>query len=95
MQRAFIATSCRAVSTPVTSPNSTFGIESLAEQTPYRRSDIAGRQPRRGNLIEQRLEQMIVVTIDQGDTHGRPRQSCRTRKTAEARADDNHPRQPV
>ena len=39
-----------------------------AKDGAYRVGNIAGGQPGRGDLIQQRLEQMIIATIDDGDT---------------------------
>ncbi len=54
-----------------------------------RRGDIAWRERRGGNLIEQRLEQMVVVAIEQRDAHVMPSQDLRRRQPAEAAADDD------
>src|SRR5215211_7868743 len=62
------------------------------EYAANRRGDIRGRQAGGRNLIEQRLEQMIIVAVDDGDVERRLRQSLGGRKATEARADDDHTR---
>jgi hypothetical protein len=37
----------------------------LPEDCPDRRPDLTGRQDRCGNLIEQRLKRMVVISIDE------------------------------
>ena len=54
-----------------------------------RRRDVAGRQRRRRHLIEQRLEQVVVVAVEERDAHRRTLQRLRGREPAEAAADDH------
>ena len=59
------------------------------ENTADRRRDVGGRKPRGRDLIEQRLEQMIVVLIDDGDVEWLSGQHFRGGEPAEAGSDDD------
>jgi hypothetical protein len=52
------------------------------------------RQTGSRDLIEQRLEQVIVVAIDNGDVEGGARQSFGGREPAESRSDNDDARTP-
>src|SRR3546814_3036362 len=56
----------------------------------YRPRDIRWRQAGSGHLIQQRLEQMKIAAIDQGDVNRRLAQGERGRPTGKTGADDNH-----
>ncbi len=71
------------------------GVEMLAEQPADRRRDVARRQPGGGHLIEQRLEQVIVVAVDQRHSHAGRCQARGTCESAEPCADDDDSRQAV
>jgi len=62
----------------------------MPENPADRRRDVAGRQRGGGDLIEERLKDVVVVAIDKGDADGRSRErSCRI-QTAEPAADDDY-----
>src|SRR5262249_29088118 len=63
-----------------------------AQDPPNRRRDIARRQGRRGDLIQQRLKQMVVVPIEERDLDIRTSQRARHVQPAEAAADDHDAR---
>jgi hypothetical protein len=63
-----------------------------AEQVPYRPGDLRGRQAGGRDLVKQRLEQMMVLPVDQRDVHGGARQSPGDGQSAESGADNDHPR---
>jgi hypothetical protein len=63
----------------------------LAEDGPMRAGDVLGRELRAGDLVEQRLELVIVVAIDQRDLDAFIAQSERARHPGEATAEDEHP----
>ncbi len=52
--------------------------------------DVSGRQRRGRHLVEQRHEQVVVVTIDHRNTGRRAPEATRTRETAKAGANDHH-----
>jgi len=56
-----------------------------------RRGDLPGRQHARRHLVQQRLEQMVVATIDQRDVDGSVGEHPDRRQPTEAAADDDHP----
>ena len=62
----------------------------LAEDGPMRPGDVLCRQLRAGDLVEQRLELVIVVAIDQRDLDAFIAQSARARHPGEATAEDEH-----
>ena len=63
----------------------------LPEHTAQRRRDEAfGQDPRR-DLIEQRLEQVVIGPVHDGDVDIRAGQGPRRPDSAEPAADDNHP----
>ena len=65
-------------------------IRLVAQKGADRRGDVRRRQRRRRHLIEQRLEQVIVAPVDEGDPAGCIAQGLRSAKATEASADDNH-----
>ena len=68
------------------------GIALPMEDAADRRCDISGRQTRGRDLVEQRLEQVVIVTIDDRDIKRRPRELRGRRKAAESRSDDDDAR---
>ena len=54
-----------------------------------RPGDFRGRERRGPDLVEQRLKQMMVALIDDGDAHARAGRPC-ARPAAEAGADDHN-----
>src|SRR5712672_1129441 len=60
---------------------------------PDRPGDLRGREHRRADLVEQRLEQVMVALVDDGDAQPRPGcgagEPLTERQTAEACADDD------
>src|SRR5206468_9689382 len=64
-----------------------------AKDGAYRVGNIAGRQPGRGDLIQQRLEQMIIATIDDGDTDIAVLQGSRRPQAPEPRSHDDDVRE--
>ena len=63
-----------------------------AQNRADRPGDIGRRQGRGRDLIQQRLEAMMVLPVDQHDVHRRPGQSARRFQPAEAAADNHHAR---
>jgi hypothetical protein len=61
----------------------------VPKNEPDRRGDVTRRQDGRGDLIEQRLKQVVVVTVHQGDLHVRARKPAGTRKSGEPGSDDD------
>ena len=61
----------------------------LAQDPADRRRDVAGRQRRGRHLIEQRLEQVVVVAIEQRDPDRRAGERARRVEAAESAADDD------
>ena len=61
----------------------------VAQHPPDRRGDVARRQRRRRDLVQQRLEEMVVVAVDQRDADRRARERPRRVEAAEAAADDH------
>jgi hypothetical protein len=55
------------MSMPDTLPSMTLTFGCARQDAADRRGDIGGRQPGGRDLIEQRLEQVIVVLVDDGD----------------------------
>jgi hypothetical protein len=62
----------------------------LAEYPPDWRGHVARRQRCRGDLIQQRLEQVIVVAIEQRHPNRCACERLRGFEAAEAAADDDH-----
>jgi DNA-binding helix-hairpin-helix protein with protein kinase domain len=61
----------------------------VAKQAADRHSDVGRGHARGGNLVKQRLKQMVVLTVDDGDVDRRVGQAFGRCKTAETRADDD------
>lgn len=59
----------------------------VAQQMPDRPGDLGGGERSRRHLIEQRLEQMMVATVDDGDAHQSAAQPVDRLQPAEAGAD--------
>ncbi len=64
----------------------------MAQDPADGRSDIAGRQGSSGHLVQERLKQMMVVSIDQCDVDRSGFQAARGFEPAEAAADYDHVR---
>jgi hypothetical protein len=62
------------------------------EDPPDRRRDVAGRQPRRRDLIEQRLEDVVVAPVEQQDVDRRLRERARRAQPREPSPDDDDAR---
>jgi hypothetical protein len=58
----------------------------LPQHPSDRRADVAWRERRRRDLIQQRLEEVVVVTIDERDVRARPGQRLGGREATEAAA---------
>jgi hypothetical protein len=66
-----------------------FHVRLGTQDVPQRRGDVRRRQSRRRDLVQQRLEQMMVRTIDERDPHRRAcERTCRP-QAAETAADDH------
>src|SRR5262249_11400942 len=63
------------------------------EDRPDRRCDIAGREARGRNLIEQRLKEVIIVAIDDRHVERRVGKPLGGGEPAEAGADDHDARE--
>ena len=77
-------------STSVTSAISTRGVGAALERGPDRRGAVARGQGAGRDLVEQRLEQVVVRAVDQRHVDvGAPRARARAASAAEAAADDH------
>jgi len=76
-------------SSSMTVPSSTVTLCCRRRISRGARRDVAGRQDAGGDLVEQRLEQVLPGGGDQGYVHVGMLQRRRTEKTAEARANDD------
>jgi hypothetical protein len=56
--------------------------------------DVGRRQRCRGDLVQERLEQMVVAPVDYRHRHGRPAEPLGGREAGEAGADDHDLRRP-
>ena len=56
---------------------------------PNRPGYLRGRQHRRADLVEQRLEQVVISLIDDGDANGGAGESVSSGQAAESCADDD------
>ncbi len=68
-----------------------FRIAIVLEHDTQGRRNFAGREGARGNLVEQRLEQVKVPAIHQSDRYGRASQRLGNIQPAKSAADDDHP----
>ena len=64
----------------------------FAQNPADRRRDVAGRQGRGRDLIEKRLEQVVVVTVEQRDAHVSASEPARGVEAGKAAADDDNMR---
>ena len=60
-----------------------------AQDGAHRLGDLIRRQPGRGHLVEQGLEEVIVVAVQQGDAHRSAGQRLRGAQPAESGSDDH------
>jgi hypothetical protein len=65
-------------------------LRTVAQQVADRPGNLGGRKRRGRNLIEQRLEQMMVASVDQRDRNGRALEPIGGFQSAEAGADDHY-----
>ena len=68
------------------------GVPLMAQHGPDRLGDIGRRQRRGRDLVQQRLEQVVVVAVDHRHVDGRPRQPASGFEPAEAGADNDDAR---
>ena len=66
-----------------------------AENAADRAGDIGRRQARRGDLVEERLEKMIVAAIDDGDVRRAAAERPRRAQAAKSGAENDDARPPV
>ena len=64
----------------------------LAKNMTYGRGNGRGRQTRRSDLIQQRLKQVMVTAVDDGDLHGPAGEYLGRFQSAEAATDNDHAR---
>src|SRR5260370_24608816 len=62
------------------------------DQLPHRSRDLTGVEHCRGDLVEQRREEVVVVAVDEQHVDRRPLQSPSAGEAAEAGARDHDPR---
>ena len=67
------------------------GVALLPQGAAQRRGDQPGGQDAGGDLVEQRLEQVVVGPVDHRDVHVGPVEGTRDVQAAEPTADDDHP----
>ena len=79
---------CRGRS-PVTSASSTRQLRAFLVTSRERRTDLALGEDAGGDLVQQRLEEVVVVPVDQGDVDRRHRQRLGGEEPAEAATDDD------
>ncbi len=65
----------------------------LAQNVPQRLGDIGRRQRGGGDLVKQRLKQVMILPIEQGDPHIGLAQGLGGLEPAKAAADDDHSRE--
>ena len=70
-------------------------VSRMAQDGAKRARDVGRRERRRGHLIEERLEQMVVSTVQDGDANGTAGQPARRVQAAEAAPDDHDVRHGV
>jgi hypothetical protein len=71
------------------------GVALFRDHAAQRGRDQAGRQDPGRDLVEQRLEQVVVGPVDHGDVHVRVLERSHGVQPAEAAADHHHPVQPA
>jgi hypothetical protein len=69
------------------------GVPLLAQDAPDRSGDVGRVQAGGGDLVEQRLEQVVVAPVEEGDPHRRPGELAGAVEPGEAAADDHHLRE--
>jgi hypothetical protein len=67
----------------------------IAEHVPDRRRDVGGRERRGRDLVEQRLEQVMIATVDQRDANRRTPQCAGAAQPGEAAAQNDDVRSGV
>ena len=82
----------RSVSTPLTLPSSTWTLAARRRMARIGEAICGRRQAGGRDLVEQRLEQMVVAAVDDGDVGGGAGQRLGGAQAAEARADDDDAR---
>ena len=84
-------------SSDATSPELDVDVGVVAEQLAQRERDVAGRQLRGRDLVEQRLELVVVVAVDQRDAHvaRRARAASRSRRRRSRRRRRRRARRPL
>src|SRR6185437_13280479 len=65
------------------------GVFLAAKEPADRRGDVGRREHRRRDLVEQRLEDVMIRAVDDGDIDGRVLERARGVEAAEAAADDD------
>ena len=63
----------------------------MTQHLPDRRRHLTRGQDSRRQLIEQRLEEVVVPLVDQRHLHRRPSQELRSEQAPETATDDEHP----
>jgi hypothetical protein len=71
------------------------GVALALEDRPQRRGDLPRGERTRGDLVEQRLEEMEVPAVDQRDVDAGPPQAPHRLEAGEATADDDHAMRPL
>src|ERR1700751_706077 len=67
-------------------------IRLIPKEAAYRPGDVSRRQTGRRDLIQQRLKQIVVALVDQGDPAARVAQRPRCSDAAKTAANDDHAR---
>ena len=67
------------------------GVRLALEHLADRRRHVAGAQPARGDLVDQRLEEVMVPTVDDGDIHIGVSETVSGLEATEPATDDDHP----
>ena len=89
-RRPRAAPRARSASTPDDRAEQRGDVLALAKELTDRPGDFRGGERCRPDLVEQRLKQMVVALIDDGDANARALQSLCDGESAEAAADDHH-----
>jgi hypothetical protein len=61
-----------------------------AKEAPQRGRNLAGREDTGRDLVEERLEEMVVRAVDEGDVDRLPTERPRRSQPTEAAADDDY-----